>query len=54
MERAIAFYAKLFIKHSKLDWAQVRDLASEFDDLIKVKWPRYYQELQGVPFLRHK
>ncbi|KAL3486474.1 acyl-coenzyme A:6-aminopenicillanic acid acyl-transferase-domain-containing protein [Aspergillus germanicus] len=48
IERAIAFYAKLFIKHSRLNWAQVRDLASEFDDLIKVKWPRYYQELQGI------
>lgn len=48
IERAIIFYAKMFAKHSKLDWAQVQDLARDFDGLIRDKWPRYYEELQGA------
>lgn len=37
----------MFAKHCKLDWAQVQDLARDFDNLIREKWPRYYEELQG-------
>ncbi|RDW83616.1 putative acyl-CoA:6-aminopenicillanic-acid-acyltransferase [Aspergillus mulundensis] len=48
ISRAITFYATMFAKHSKLTWAQVQDLARDFDDLIKDKWPRYYEELQGI------
>lgn len=46
--RAITFYAGMFAKHSKLDWAQVQELARDFDGLIREKWPRYYEELQGA------
>lgn len=52
IERAIIFYAKMFAKHSKLDWAQVQDLARDFDGLIREKWPRYYEELQGSSLSR--
>lgn len=38
----------MFAKHSKLDWAQVQELARDFDGLIREKWPRYYEELQGA------
>ncbi|KKK13984.1 hypothetical protein P175DRAFT_0519045 [Aspergillus ochraceoroseus IBT 24754] len=48
IERALAFYATLFMKHSKLDWPQVQELAKDFEDLIKTRWPRYYEELQGI------
>ncbi|KAL4905065.1 hypothetical protein BDW74DRAFT_185188 [Aspergillus multicolor] len=48
ISRAITFYAKMFEKHSNLTWPEVRDLASDFDDLIKERWPRYYEELQGI------
>ncbi|KAL4975305.1 acyl-coenzyme A:6-aminopenicillanic acid acyl-transferase-domain-containing protein [Aspergillus desertorum] len=48
ISRAIAFYAEMFAKHSKLDWPQVQDLAQDFNGLIMNKWPRYYQELKGV------
>ncbi|KAL4747138.1 hypothetical protein BDW72DRAFT_206735 [Aspergillus terricola var. indicus] len=48
ISRAIAFYAKMFAKHSKLDWPQVRDLARDFDGLIMHQWPRYYEELKGI------
>jgi isopenicillin-N N-acyltransferase like protein len=36
------------MQHSKLDWPEVQHLASDFDAVIKMKWPRYYQELQGL------
>lgn len=48
IERCIAFYAKLFMKISKLDWPQVQEVASTFNTLICAKWPRYHQELQGT------
>ncbi|KAL4760936.1 acyl-coenzyme A:6-aminopenicillanic acid acyl-transferase-domain-containing protein [Aspergillus foveolatus] len=46
--RAIAFYAKMFAKHSNLDWPQVQELARDFEGLIKHQWPRYYEELKGI------
>ncbi|KAL4803105.1 acyl-coenzyme A:6-aminopenicillanic acid acyl-transferase-domain-containing protein [Aspergillus unguis] len=48
ISRGIAFYAKMFATHSKLNWAQVQDLARDFDSLIRDKWPRYYEELRGI------
>ncbi|KAH8808818.1 acyl-coenzyme A:6-aminopenicillanic acid acyl-transferase-domain-containing protein [Xylogone sp. PMI_703] len=46
--RSISFYSGLFMKHSKLAWPNVQELAKDFDELVKNKWPRYYQELQGI------
>ncbi|KIW17136.1 hypothetical protein PV08_04327 [Exophiala spinifera] len=46
--RCIDFYASLFEKTSKLDWAQVQDIASSFSDHIKSTWPAYHEEMQGV------
>ncbi|KAL4919214.1 acyl-coenzyme A:6-aminopenicillanic acid acyl-transferase-domain-containing protein [Aspergillus aurantiobrunneus] len=48
IDRAITFYAKMFAKHSGLDWTQVQDLARDFVDLIKNNWTRYYHELRGI------
>lgn len=47
IQRGITFYSGLFMKASKLSWQEVQELAREFNDIISVKWPRYYQELQG-------
>ncbi|KAF9886551.1 hypothetical protein FE257_011323 [Aspergillus nanangensis] len=48
IKRGIAFYAALFIEKAGLNWSEVRALASEFDGVIRTKWPRYYEELEGV------
>ncbi|KAL1963145.1 hypothetical protein VTN77DRAFT_8688 [Rasamsonia byssochlamydoides] len=48
IERAIVFYASLFMKNSKQTWPQVQGTARKFDNLISARWPRYYEELKGV------
>lgn len=45
---SIAFYETLFKKTTKLDWAQVRSLAMDFEPVIKEKWPAYLAEMQGM------
>lgn len=47
IERCIAFYAKLFVKYSNLDWVQVQETASRFKNNIIAQWPWYYEELLG-------
>lgn len=42
------FYADYFSKSAKLDWPAVRDVAGRFAANIREKWPRYYEEMQGV------
>jgi isopenicillin-N N-acyltransferase-like protein len=37
----------MFARHSKLSWPEVQDLAKDFDQLIRDRWPRYYKELRG-------
>lgn len=44
----IAFYESLFIENSNLDWQGVTKVASEFEPVIKRKWPNYYEEMRGV------
>ena len=44
--KAVAFYANLFIKSSKQ--TQVQEVARSFDLEIRIKWPRYHEELQGI------
>lgn len=51
IQRGITFYSGLFMKSSRLSWQQVQDSAREFNDIIGVKWPRYYKELQGKTLL---
>ncbi|KAF4629537.1 hypothetical protein G7Y89_g8605 [Cudoniella acicularis] len=48
IERCITFYATLFSKTSKCTWPQVQDTAKTFESQIKQKWPRFYQEMQGI------
>ncbi|KAL6229247.1 hypothetical protein BDW75DRAFT_235356 [Aspergillus navahoensis] len=40
ISRAITLYAKMFARHSKLSWPEVQDLAKDFDQLIRDRWPR--------------
>ena len=47
IQRGITFYSGLFMISSKLSWQDVQDSAREFNDIISVRWSRYYQELQG-------
>lgn len=44
----IAFYESLFIENSGLDWQGVTRVASEFEPVIRRKWPAYYEEMRGV------
>ncbi|KAL4870887.1 hypothetical protein BDV12DRAFT_184229 [Aspergillus spectabilis] len=48
ISRAITLYAEMFARHSKLSWPEVQDLAKDFDQLIRDRWPRYYKELRGI------
>ncbi|KAL4902125.1 hypothetical protein BDW74DRAFT_180973 [Aspergillus multicolor] len=38
----------MFARDSKLSWPEVQDLAKDFDQLIRDRWPRYYKELRGI------
>ncbi|KAF3051106.1 hypothetical protein E8E11_004820 [Didymella keratinophila] len=48
IERCIAFYAKLFLKNCKIEWPQVLQHASKFEQQAKSKWPAYHEEIQGI------
>ncbi|GAD92880.1 conserved hypothetical protein [Paecilomyces variotii No. 5] len=48
IKNAIIFYADLFMKHSRLDWSQVKLLARSFHDTIKTQWPQYHKEMEGI------
>lgn len=45
---SIDFYAALFLKYTKRQWPQVRETASSFARTIKVKWPKYHREMEGL------
>ncbi|KAF2995530.1 hypothetical protein E8E13_002278 [Curvularia kusanoi] len=44
----ISFYAKLFLKNCKIEWPQVLDHASKFEQQAKSNWPAYHEEMQGI------
>ncbi|KAI9726784.1 MAG: hypothetical protein M1828_000640 [Chrysothrix sp. TS-e1954] len=46
--RCIDFYASLFQQYAKQSWPQVLETAARFESSIKAKWPRFYEEMQGV------
>jgi isopenicillin-N N-acyltransferase-like protein len=48
IDRCIAFYAKLFLKNCKIEWPQVLEHASSFEQQAKSKWPAYHEEMQGI------
>ncbi|KAF2026919.1 peptidase C45 acyl-coenzyme A:6-aminopenicillanic acid acyl-transferas-like protein [Setomelanomma holmii] len=48
IDRCISFYASLFLKNCNKIWPQVQDLASEFEQQAKTKWPAYHEEMRGI------
>lgn len=48
VSRTIAFYTGMFQDVAKLDWDHVRNVAMEYEPVLKQKWPRYLDEIQGL------
>lgn len=48
INRCIAFYSKLFLKNCKIEWPQVLQHASTFEQQAKSKWPAYHEEMRGI------
>jgi isopenicillin-N N-acyltransferase-like protein len=48
IDRCVAFYTKLFLKNCKIEWPQVLQHASKFEQQAKSKWPAYHEEIQGI------
>ncbi|KAK5116714.1 hypothetical protein LTR62_007388 [Meristemomyces frigidus] len=46
--RCIDFYAELFKQNAKMQWPSVRDLAMEFEPIMRKKWPAYLEEMGGI------
>ncbi|KAJ5233381.1 uncharacterized protein N7469_005147, partial [Penicillium citrinum] len=40
VRRSIHLYSDLFLEKSALSWAQVQELARDFDQSISIRWPR--------------
>lgn len=36
------------MKNCKIEWPQVLQHASEFEQQAKAKWPAYHEEMQGI------
>ena len=36
------------MKNCKIEWPQVLQHASEFEQQVKAKWPAYHEEMQGI------
>jgi len=34
-----------------MNWSKVRELAMEFEPVIRRKWPSYLEEIKGNPIL---
>ncbi|ETS87902.1 hypothetical protein PFICI_01730 [Pestalotiopsis fici W106-1] len=45
---SIQFYAEMFDLYTGKTWAEIRLIAVRFGDNIQVKWPRYFEEMQGI------
>lgn len=41
------FYAGMFEKTAKMDWAKVKDLAMAYEPIMRRKWPAYLEEING-------
>ena len=48
VSRTIEFYAGMFQDVAKLDWSHVREVAMEYEPVMKQKWPRYLEEIKGT------
>ncbi|KAF1972806.1 peptidase C45 acyl-coenzyme A:6-aminopenicillanic acid acyl-transferas-like protein [Bimuria novae-zelandiae CBS 107.79] len=46
--RCIEFYAELFKKNCKQEWAEVLQHAEAFEKTAKEKWPAYHEEIRGI------
>lgn len=45
----IDFYTQMFRESSKMDWPRVREVAMDFEPVLRQKWPQYVEEMQGKP-----
>ncbi|KXT16654.1 hypothetical protein AC579_8017 [Pseudocercospora musae] len=48
ISRSITFYTWMFSTTAKLSWPEVRSLASDFEPIIRKKWPEYLEEMSGI------
>ncbi|KAJ4983209.1 isopenicillin n acyltransferase [Stagonosporopsis vannaccii] len=48
IDKCIAFYAKLFLRNCKIEWSQVLEHASTFEQQAKSNWPAYHEEMRGI------
>lgn len=45
---SINFYRVLFQAFNDLEWTTVRERTAEFQPFLKAKFPRYYEEIEGI------
>lgn len=45
--RSLEFYEDLFNKNSGKSWFEVRDIAAQFDPMLREDWPEYFEEMRG-------
>ena len=45
---SIAFYRLLFKAFNDLEWSTVREQTAKFQPFLQSKFPRYYEEIQGI------
>lgn len=38
----------MFQRTAQMGWPQVRELASEFEPVLREKWPAYLEEIEGT------
>ncbi|KAJ5125747.1 AAT-domain-containing protein [Penicillium atrosanguineum] len=48
ISRSISFYQKMFAHTCKMEWSTVRGISKEWQSQIEQKWPKYYNEMQGI------
>lgn len=48
VHKSIRFYAEMFALYTGKTWADIRLIAGQFGDNIQTKWPRYFEEMQGI------
>ncbi|KAL4963159.1 acyl-coenzyme A:6-aminopenicillanic acid acyl-transferase-domain-containing protein [Aspergillus stella-maris] len=48
VQGSIEFYRLLFKAFNDLEWSTVRAKAAEFQPNLKAKFPRYYEEIEGI------
>lgn len=45
---SIQFYTEMFHLYTGKTWAEIQLIAEQFGNNIQTKWPRYFEEMQGI------